>query len=112
MADPVMSDLPLRKVLECVMRDYQTREEMLKLYFQKYPLEGWIHFSDAIRKKVFKEEKESDFDEKLFRLVLEGYVEKHETKQHPRYAHLKLRRVTPFYRLTEKARAARASLKR
>lgn len=112
MADPVMSNLPLRRVLDCVLREYQTRGEMSKAYNAKYPMEGWIRFSNALRRRVFSEVKEREFDEFLQELVDREYVENQESYDHPERSHERLNQQTQFYRLTEKGRLAKLSVKR
>lgn len=111
MADPVMSNLPLRKVLDCVSRDWQTRDEIVKAYSLRNPMEAWIRFSNAMRRKVFNEKKENDVAEFLQDLVHKGYVELHVSRVHP-HSSVTVSKLTPFYRLTEKGKAAKLSVKR
>lgn len=81
MADPVMSDLPLRRVLESVSEDYQTAAEIEKLHARMYPpeLEGFLKISDALRRKIFHEKKGPTVEEQLDTLVRLGYVEQYTT---------------------------------
>lgn len=112
MADPVMSNLQLRRVLECVLREYEPKKSIFKRYSERYPLEAWIKFSDALRRSVFKEKKEDDFDEFLEQLVRTGYVQAHVASVHPVNIHQRLPKPIAFYRLSDKGITALASVKR
>lgn len=113
MADPVMSDLPLRRVLESVTREYRSRAELFTAYAYRHPLEAWIHFSAEMRRKVFKERREQEFDTLLSTLVRCGYVQEHgPSRTHPENQHTRLGHPSMFYRLTEMGKSALRSVKR
>jgi hypothetical protein len=77
MADPVMSDPPFRRILECVGERYQTVIEINKRYTELHPpeLEAFIKISDTLRKMVFKEKKDPETAAILSRLEVLGYVQ-------------------------------------
>ncbi len=105
MADPVMSDLPLRRVLECVTREYQTRSQIIKAHSLRYPMEGWIRFSDRMRRSLFKEEREEVIDVQLLTLLRRGYIRLPQEEERNRIKF-------PSYRLTDLGTSALASVKK
>lgn len=116
MADPVMSNLPLRRVLDCVGKEYpeyQTRDEIHKTWSRRNPMEQWIGISNTLRRKIFKEkkeEKEKGFDDALEELIGEGYVSAQISRDHPSQEHVRFRKVMTFYKLTEKGKKAKVSV--
>ncbi len=112
MADPVMSNLPLRRVLDCVKEEFQTRAEIGKAYTLKNPIEAWIHFSNAMRKRVFKEEREANLDGLLEQLVKDEYVLKVPRKYDSLIDKKRFFGVVSFYKLTDEGKKAKASIKR
>lgn len=111
MADPVMSNLPLRRVLECISEDPQTLHQITKTYLSNHPMEAWIRFSNALRRRVFKEEKQDDVFDALHELVMDGYVRQIPAKKHPTRG-TALAKETMFYVILEKGREARSSVKK
>lgn len=103
MADPVMSDLPRRWVLECVTEEFQSLKVIRKAFFLAHPLEAWIEVSGALRRKLFKEkktveERNREVESALHKLLLLQYVEKDDKR--------------PLYKLAPKGIAALNSVKR
>lgn len=112
MADPVMSNLPLRRVLDCVEEKFQTRAQIGKIYTTKHPIEAWIHFSNAMRKRVFKEEREANLDGLLEQLVKDEYVFKETRKYNSLVDKKRFFGDVSFYKLRQKGIDAKASIKR
>lgn len=112
MADPVMSDFPLRKVLECVERDYLTRKDIIGKHSRAYPMEAWIRFSDKMRQIAFNEKKEEEIDTHLDTLARRGYIHGETGRVHPTNPTLRFSRLTTFYRLTRLGTDALASVKK
>lgn len=112
MADPVMSDFPLRKVLECVGRDYMTRKDIIGKHSRAHPMEAWIRFSDKMRRAAFNEKKEEEIDIHLDTLARRGYIHEEIGRVHPTNPSLRFPRTTKFYRLTRLGTDALASVKK
>jgi hypothetical protein len=115
MADPVMGNLPLRRVLKCVNTEYQSRNEIHKIWARENPLEVWIELSNTLKRKWIKEkreEKDKTFDEALQDLESNGYVIEKMSKNHPSREHVRLRKETAFYKLTGLGESAKSSAKR
>lgn len=112
MAYSVMSDLPLRRVLDCLSGEFLTLEEIAKLYAPKNPLslEAWLRYSAVMRRKMFNEKKGPELEQHLSRLVEYGYVEELSAKQHPCHPHISFRKEKVFYCLTSKGRSAQLSV--
>jgi hypothetical protein len=114
MIDPVMEDLPLRRVLQFVKREWQSVSEIAKAHNTTHPmsLEMWIKLSNAVRRRVFNEKREAEVGEVLSKLEDMEYVECQTGKNHPESPHIELRKETTFYRLTSKGVTARGSIRR
>ncbi|MCX6756788.1 MAG: hypothetical protein NTW35_01365 [Candidatus Nomurabacteria bacterium] len=108
MADDIMKDMPLRRVLECVSESYQTAEEIAVIHSRKYPLslEFILNVSDSLRRKVF-DEKETKYKPKSIKseldiLVYGGYIDENITD----FFRGELPKETSFYRLNNRGRSA------
>lgn len=115
MADPVMSNLLLRRVLECVTERYQTAEQISSLYSKKYPVSDidlFLKASNFLRRKVFSEKttkyKVENLEKEISILCSHGYVEKWLTNFYLEV----LPRETKFYRLTDLGRSLLFSYKK
>ena len=112
MADNIMKNMPLRRVLECVSESYQTAEEIALAYSRKYPLslEFMLRMSASLRKKVFNEKeakyKPKSMQSELDTLVFLGYIDKKVTK----FYRKELPKETSFYILNNRGRSAKFSV--
>jgi len=109
MTDPVMSNLPLRRVLTCISERGKSEREIAKDFTQKYPpdIELFINLLQKAREKAFnevpKEREVPSVQWQLDHLLAVGYIEVepkdfHEGKD--------LLEETNFYNLSPRGRTA------
>lgn len=107
-AESVMSNLPLRQVLEALFkaktkRDYSTLQEVTKEYALMHPieLEFFIKLSNKLKNRVFRQKEEATVEERLDQLVDLGFAERFTTSTDPATGK-KQKSETMYYQITDK----------